>query len=53
MSKKEQLLLEVARLYKGITVVEFEKKFGKMNEETLGRYIRLVKVISMQIGVML
>lgn len=52
MTKKEQLLLEIARLHKGITVVEFAKKYGRLTEEQLERRVRLEKAIFMQSGVL-
>lgn len=50
MGNKESLILEIARFYKGITVVEFNKRFGKYTTEQLARYVRIVKAIAMQEG---
>lgn len=52
METKESLIKEVARLYKGITVAEFCRRFGKYDKETLARAVRLAKAIYMQEGVL-
>lgn len=52
MVSKEQLLREIATLYKGITVAKFQEKFGNMSVEMIARRLRLSKVIYMQVGVM-
>ena len=53
MVSKEQLLREIATLYKGITVAKFQEKFGRMSAEMIARRLRLAKAIYMQVGVML
>ena len=50
MGTKESLIIEVARLCKGMTVVEFKRKFGKYDTKTLARAVRLAKNIYMQTG---
>ncbi len=50
---KESLLYEIARLYKGITVTEFNRKFGGMTTGALSRRLRLAKAIFNQTGEML
>lgn len=49
---KEQLLREIATLYKGITVAKFAEKFGRMTAEMIARRLRIAKAIYMQVGVM-
>jgi hypothetical protein len=43
MSKKEQMLLEIARLYKGITVAEFERTFAGMTASEIEAYLQQAK----------
>lgn len=50
---KESLLREIATLYKGITVVEFQKRFGGMSTGMLFRSVRLAKAIFAETGVLL
>ena len=50
--KKEDLFREIATLYKGITVAEYQKKFGGMSAECIARRLRLAKAIYMQTGVL-
>lgn len=50
---KESLLYEIARLYKGISVMEFYRKFGRLDTQTLLRRLRLAKAIFKQTGEML
>jgi uncharacterized protein (DUF433 family) len=52
MSRKELLIYEIARMYKGITVAEYAKRFGHLTTEQLERYIRLKKVVALQSGEM-
>lgn len=40
MTKKEQVLLELARIYKGITVLEYERMFGGMTAEEIEEFLR-------------
>jgi hypothetical protein len=48
MSKKEQLLLEIARLYKGITVAQFERLFSGMTTNEIEGYIHQAKKLAMK-----
>ena len=50
---KEQLLREVATLYKGITVLEFQKRFGGMSAGRIFLSLRLAKAIFAETGVVL
>ena len=50
MSKKEQMICEFASFYKGITVAEFNRRFGRYNARELSSHIRLAKAIYMQTG---
>ena len=50
---KESLIKEVARLYKGITVAEYAKIYGRMTTPQLERIIRLKKVVYLQSGELL
>lgn len=47
---KENLIKEFASFYKGITVAEFNRRFGKYNARELSSHIRLAKAIYMQTG---
>ena len=49
---KQSLILEIARLHKGMTVVEFARKYGRLTKEQLAKRVRLEKAIFMQSGVM-
>lgn len=40
MSKKEQMIIEIARLYKGITVESFFRMFGGMTANELENYLQ-------------
>ena len=44
------LLKIAARLYAGITVSEFNRRFGGMSQETLKRYLRLTFITRKQIA---
>lgn len=48
MTKKEQMLLEIARLYKGITVAEFERLFSGMTANEIEGYIHQAKKMAMK-----
>lgn len=50
---KENLFKEFASFYKGITVAEFNRRFGKYDTATLERHLRLAKAIYMQTGAIL
>ncbi len=50
---KEQLLREIATLYKGITVVEFQKRFSGMSAGRIFLSLRLAKAIFLETGVLL
>lgn len=43
MIKKEQMLCEIARLYKGITVAEYERIFGGMTANELDEWLKETK----------
>ena len=49
---KQSLIMEIARLHKGMTVVEFAKKYGRLTKEQLERRVRLEKAVWMQNGVL-
>jgi hypothetical protein len=53
MSKKEQLLLEIARLYKGITVADFERLFSGMTTYEIEGWLHQAKKMAMIKGVSL
>ena len=53
MSKKEQMLLEIARLYKGITVAQFERLFSGMTANELEGYLHQAKKLAVKIGLSL
>lgn len=53
MSKKEQMIIEIARLYKGITVAEFERIFAGMTANELEGYLHQAKKLAVKIGVSL
>ena len=44
------LLKLAASLYSGMTVCEFNRRFGGMNQETLSRYLRLMYITRKQIA---
>ena len=50
MSKKEQMIIEIARLYKGITVAQFERLFSGMTANELEGYIHQAKKMAMMKG---
>lgn len=50
MNKKEQMIIEVARLYKGITVAQFERLFSGMTANELEGYIHQAKKMAMLKG---
>lgn len=50
ISKKEQMILEVARLYKGITVAEFERTFAGMTANEIEGYLHQAKKIAVTRG---
>ena len=47
---KQSLIMEIARLHKGMTVVEFARKYGRLTKEQLERRVRLEKAVWMQSG---
>ena len=50
MSKKEQMIIEIARLYKGITVAEFERSFAGMTANELEGYLHQEKKMALKNG---
>lgn len=50
MSKKEQMIMEVARLYKGITVAEFERTFAGMTASEIEGYLHQAKKMAVKKG---
>lgn len=40
MTKREQMIIEIARLYKGITVESFFRMFGGMTANELEDYLQ-------------
>ena len=50
MSKMERMLLEVARLYKGITVAEYERMFAGMTANEIEGYLHQAKRIAVVRG---
>lgn len=46
MSKMELMLLEIARLYKGITVAEYERMFAGMTANEIEFYLHQAKKIA-------
>lgn len=50
---EEELFREIATLYKGITVVEFQKRFGGMSASRIFLSLRLAKAIFLETGVLL
>jgi hypothetical protein len=53
METKENLIKELARLYIGITVSEFTRRFGCYDKDRLARHLRLAKVIYLQTGALI
>jgi hypothetical protein len=53
MSKKEQMIIEVARLYKGITVAQFERLFSGMTANEIEGWLHMAKKMAMTMGVCL
>lgn len=51
MNKKEQMICEIARIYKGMTVAEFERRFAGMTGEELEEWLRKEKAMSVKKGV--
>ena len=47
---KASLFKEYASFYAGITVAEFNRRFGRYDTATLERHLRLAKAIYMQTG---
>ena len=43
MTKKELMLLEIARIYKGITVLEYERMFAGMTADEIEKALRELK----------
>ena len=43
MTKKDLMLLEIARIYKGITVAEYERMFAGMTAEELEAHLQDLK----------
>lgn len=50
MSKKEQMICEIARLYKGITVECFFRRFGSMTANELEGYVHQAKKMALKKG---
>lgn len=50
MGTKESLIIELARFYGNMTIIEFNRRFGRYNARELSSHIRLAKVIYMQTG---
>jgi hypothetical protein len=50
MSKKEQMIIEVARLYKGITVAQFERLFSGMTANEIEGWLHQAKKLAMMRG---
>jgi hypothetical protein len=50
METKENLIKELARLYTGLTVSEFSRRFGRYDKYRLARHLRLAKAIYLQTG---
>lgn len=50
MGKKEQMIVEIARLYKGITVEEFFCRFGSMTANELEGYLHQAKKFALKNG---
>ena len=40
MTKKELMLLEIARIYKGITVLEYERMFAGMTADEIEEHLQ-------------
>lgn len=53
MSKKEQMIVEVARLYKGITVAQFERLFSGMTANEIEGWLHQAKKMAMMNGLCL
>jgi hypothetical protein len=47
---KQSLIMEIARLHKGMTVVEFARKYGRLTKEQLERRVCLEKAVWKQVG---
>ena len=43
MTKKDLMLLEIARIYKGITVAEYERMFAGMTADEIEEELRVLK----------
>lgn len=50
MSRKMKLLKAVAKVFRGMTVVEFNNKFMGMSEESIHRYLTIVEAERLQFG---
>jgi hypothetical protein len=50
MNKKELMLLEIARLYKGITVLEYQRMFAGMTANELEGYLHKAKQLAVTKG---
>jgi hypothetical protein len=50
MSKKEQMIIEIARLYKGITVAQFERLFSGMTANEIEGWLHQAKKLAMMRG---